>query len=203
MYRSTNVARKPTPLKGSPTMLSRLRERSEAESGFTLIELLVVMIIIAILMAVAVPTFLSQKNTAVKTKATANIKQVVNAIESCATQLPSGGYKDSGAAPLTCTDGPTLQGFEKALVSLTIGAGTPAVGAYQVTPTTDFQGYMVQTAITDSGQTIFFNESHASDGTLWKHCGTTAATAPAVSTNSTEPAATPVGTSKTCKTGKW
>ena len=75
-------------------MLARLRERSEAESGFTLIELLVVMIIISILMAVAVPTFLSQKNNALKTQATSNIKQVITALESCAAAITQGGYND-------------------------------------------------------------------------------------------------------------
>lgn len=35
-----------------------------AESGFTLIELMVVVLIIAILMAIAIPTFLGSKNTA-------------------------------------------------------------------------------------------------------------------------------------------
>lgn len=172
------------------------------EQGFTLIELLVVMIIISILMAVAVPTFLSQKNTALKTQATANIKQVVNAIESCAAQITTGGYVDNSATPpMSCGDGPTLEGYEKSLTQLKIQAEAPAASAAgsaqtQVALTASQQGYMVQKVIADSGKFVFFAEIHTDAGDLFKLCSTTPLTIA-----STTGAADPV--TKTCKTGKW
>jgi type IV pilus assembly protein PilA len=113
-------------------VLDRLRERQtaelesagEAEAGFTLIELMVVLLIIAILLAIAIPTFLGVTSSANDRAAQSNL---TNAITEATAQYQSAGQTFTGISSLLVSSAP-----EYSWVSA--GCGTSAPNCISVAP---------------------------------------------------------------------
>ena len=104
-------------------MLKMMRTRLNKDEGFTLIELMVVVLIIAILVAIAIPTFLGQRKNAQDSAAKSNVR---NALATEKAYFSVNQVFTATTADLAAIE-PNLFGTGADPVSVVIGTGGVSV----------------------------------------------------------------------------
>ena len=107
-------------------MFNRLKD----ERGFTLIELLVVVLIIGILAAIALPTFLGQRDKGYDADAKSNARNAQTQIESCGVDN-GGDYTNCTQTALQTADSSLPWGSGSGKVAVT----SPGTSGYTITAT--------------------------------------------------------------------
>jgi type IV pilus assembly protein PilA len=133
------------------TMKARLAKARQEEGGFTLIELMVVVLIIAILLAIAIPTFLGAQNKAKDRSAQSSLRNSVTSAKTIFAD--SGNYSAADSVALTPIE-PSLK-----FLAEDVASGGPKQVSVSVTAT-DFYA----AALSDAGSCFYVKDSTVDGG---------------------------------------
>jgi len=138
-------------------MLKRLKNRADEEAGFTLIELMVVVLIIGILIAIALPTFLGARERAQNRAAQSSLRNALVAAKTAYTD--DGDYLGADTAA-------ELDLIEPSLSYL--GAAVPSTGPTAVSVAVNAGGNLWSgAALSDSGDCFWIADDANGPGTTY------------------------------------